>query len=55
MRLGFGTFQVVYTLLKATMFGAAIAFVCSYEGYVTEAGAEGVGPVDGARRSSSRR
>ena len=25
----------------------AIAFVCSYEGYITEAGAEGVGPVDG--------
>jgi phospholipid/cholesterol/gamma-HCH transport system permease protein len=30
-------------LLKATMFGAAIALVCAYEGYVTEAGAEGVG------------
>ena len=43
VRLGFGTFQVVYSLLKATLFGAAIAFVCSYEGYVTEAGAEGVG------------
>jgi phospholipid/cholesterol/gamma-HCH transport system permease protein len=25
------------------MFGGAIAVVCSYEGYVTEAGAEGVG------------
>jgi phospholipid/cholesterol/gamma-HCH transport system permease protein len=25
------------------MFGAAISFVCSYEGYITEAGAEGVG------------
>ena len=25
------------------MFGVAIAFVCSYEGYITEAGAEGVG------------
>jgi phospholipid/cholesterol/gamma-HCH transport system permease protein len=24
-------------------YGAAIAIVCSYEGYVTEAGAEGVG------------
>ncbi len=43
LRLAFATFQVVYSLLKATMFGAAIAFVCSYEGYITEAGAEGVG------------
>jgi phospholipid/cholesterol/gamma-HCH transport system permease protein len=43
VKLGFGTFQVIYSLLKATLFGAAIAFVCSYEGYVTEAGAEGVG------------
>jgi len=43
VRLGFGTFQVVYSLLKATLFGAAIAFVCSYEGFVSEAGAEGVG------------
>ena len=43
VRLGFGTFQVVYSLLKAILFGAAIAFTCSYEGFVTEAGAEGVG------------
>ena len=43
LRLGFGTFQVVYSLLKALMFGAAIALVCSYEGYISEAGAEGVG------------
>jgi len=43
VRLGFGTFQVVYSLLKGTLFGAAIAFVCSYEGFVSEAGAEGVG------------
>ena len=43
VRLGFGTFQVVYSMLKATLFGTAIAFVCSYEGFVTEAGAEGVG------------
>jgi phospholipid/cholesterol/gamma-HCH transport system permease protein len=43
LRLGFGTFQVVYSLLKATMFGLAIALNCSYEGYITEAGAEGVG------------
>jgi phospholipid/cholesterol/gamma-HCH transport system permease protein len=43
LRLGFATFQVVYSLLKAMMFGLAIALVCSYEGYITEAGAEGVG------------
>ena len=43
VRLGFGPFQVFYSLLKATLFGGAIAFVCSYEGFVTEAGAEGVG------------
>jgi len=43
LRLAFGPFQVVYGLLKATMFGAAIAQVCAYEGYITEAGAEGVG------------
>jgi phospholipid/cholesterol/gamma-HCH transport system permease protein len=43
LRLGFGTFQVFYSLLKAMMFGIAIALVCSYEGYITEAGAEGVG------------
>jgi phospholipid/cholesterol/gamma-HCH transport system permease protein len=43
LRLGFGPFQVVYSLLKAMLFGIAIALVCSYEGYITEAGAEGVG------------
>lgn len=43
LRLGFGTFQVVYSLFKAVIFGLAIAFVCAYEGYITEAGAEGVG------------
>jgi phospholipid/cholesterol/gamma-HCH transport system permease protein len=43
VRLAFTSFQVVYSLIKAFWFGAAIAFVCSYEGYVTEAGAEGVG------------
>ena len=43
LRLAFGTFQVVYSLMKATLFGAAIAFVCTYEGYITTAGAEGVG------------
>jgi phospholipid/cholesterol/gamma-HCH transport system permease protein len=29
--------------MKATLFGIAIAFVCTYEGYITSAGAEGVG------------
>jgi phospholipid/cholesterol/gamma-HCH transport system permease protein len=43
VRLAFGTFQVVYSLMKATLFGIAIAFVCTYEGYITGAGAEGVG------------
>jgi phospholipid/cholesterol/gamma-HCH transport system permease protein len=43
VRLGFGTFQVVYSLFKALIFGVTIAFICSYEGYITEAGAEGVG------------
>ena len=43
LRLGFTPFQVVYGLIKAVFFGGAIAFVCSYEGYVTGAGAEGVG------------
>ena len=43
VRLAFGTFQVVYSLMKATLFGTAIAFVCTYEGYITTAGAEGVG------------
>jgi phospholipid/cholesterol/gamma-HCH transport system permease protein len=43
LRLAFTPFQVIYSLIKATAYGGAIAFVCSYEGYVTEAGAEGVG------------
>ncbi len=43
LRLAFTYFQVVYSLIKAFCFGGAIAFVCAYEGYVTEAGAEGVG------------
>jgi phospholipid/cholesterol/gamma-HCH transport system permease protein len=43
VRLAFGPFQVVYSLMKATLFGVAIAFVCTYEGYITGAGAEGVG------------
>jgi phospholipid/cholesterol/gamma-HCH transport system permease protein len=43
VRLAFGIFQIVYSLMKATLFGIAIAVVCSYEGYITTAGAEGVG------------
>jgi phospholipid/cholesterol/gamma-HCH transport system permease protein len=43
LRLGYKGFQVFYSLLKAVMFGGAISFLCSYEGYVTGAGAEGVG------------
>jgi phospholipid/cholesterol/gamma-HCH transport system permease protein len=43
LRLAFNMFQVFYSLLKATIFGSAIAFFCSYEGFVTEVGAEGVG------------
>lgn len=43
LRLAYAPFQVFYSLLKATMFGGAIAFLCSYEGYTAEIGAEGVG------------
>lgn len=43
LRLGYGGFQLFYSLLKGTLFGAAIAFNCAYEGYTTETGAEGVG------------
>ena len=43
LRLSFTGFQVVYSLIKAVCFGFAISFVCSYQGYVTESGAEGVG------------
>ncbi|MBI2797022.1 MAG: ABC transporter permease [Gemmatimonadetes bacterium] len=43
LRLEFRYFQVFYCLLKAFLFGGAISFLCSYEGYVTTAGAEGVG------------
>jgi phospholipid/cholesterol/gamma-HCH transport system permease protein len=43
VRLGYNHFQVFYSLIKATAFGAAIAYLCTYEGYVTLAGAEGVG------------
>jgi len=43
LRLGFSQFQLFYSLLKAVMFGGAISFLCTYEGYVASAGAEGVG------------
>jgi phospholipid/cholesterol/gamma-HCH transport system permease protein len=43
LRLAFAPFQIVYSLIKATLFGAAIAFFCSYEGYHANVGAEGVG------------
>ncbi len=43
LRLSFNAFQVFYSLIKAVCFGFAISFVCSYQGYVTESGAEGVG------------
>jgi len=43
VRLGFDQFQVTYSLIKSTLFGAAIAYLCTFEGYVTQAGAEGVG------------
>ena len=43
LRLGFNTFQVFYSLLKAMLFGLAIAVMGCYEGYITGAGAQGVG------------
>jgi phospholipid/cholesterol/gamma-HCH transport system permease protein len=43
LKLTFDTFQVYYALIKSTLFGTSIALACSYEGYVTGAGAEGVG------------
>jgi phospholipid/cholesterol/gamma-HCH transport system permease protein len=43
LRLSFAPFQIFYSLLKATLFGTAIAFFCAYEGFFAEAGAEGVG------------
>jgi phospholipid/cholesterol/gamma-HCH transport system permease protein len=43
LQLAFAPFQIVYSLIKATVFGTAIAFFCSYEGYNANAGAEGVG------------
>lgn len=43
LHLTFIPFQIYYALIKATLFGTSIALICSYEGYVTETGAEGVG------------
>jgi phospholipid/cholesterol/gamma-HCH transport system permease protein len=43
LQLSYAHFQVAYSLIKAVMFGTAIGFLCSYEGYVAEVGAEGVG------------
>jgi phospholipid/cholesterol/gamma-HCH transport system permease protein len=43
LRLAFTPFQIVYSLIKAVAYGGAISLVCSYQGYVAEAGAEGVG------------
>jgi phospholipid/cholesterol/gamma-HCH transport system permease protein len=43
LRLSFIPFQVYYSLIKAMIFGAAIAVVSAYEGYITSSGAEGVG------------
>jgi phospholipid/cholesterol/gamma-HCH transport system permease protein len=43
LHLTFIPFQVYYAIIKATLFGGAIALIGSYEGYTTEAGAEGVG------------
>ncbi len=43
LRLAFAPFQIVYSLIKAVVFGGAISFFCSYAGYNADAGAEGVG------------
>jgi phospholipid/cholesterol/gamma-HCH transport system permease protein len=43
LRLAFASFQITYSLIKATIFGFAISFFCSYEGYTADVGAEGVG------------
>src|SRR5204862_6392342 len=43
LRRSFTPFQTVYSVITATRFGAEIAFLCSYEGYTANVGAEGVG------------
>jgi phospholipid/cholesterol/gamma-HCH transport system permease protein len=43
LQLAFIPFQLWYSIIKSIGFGAAIALVCTYEGYVSGSGAEGVG------------
>ncbi|MDZ7631292.1 MAG: ABC transporter permease [Gemmatimonadaceae bacterium] len=43
LQLAFIPFQLWYSVIKSVGFGAAIALVCTYEGYVSGSGAEGVG------------
>ena len=43
LQLAFIPFQIWYSIIKSVGFGAAIALVCTYEGYVSGSGAEGVG------------
>ena len=43
LQLAFIPFQIWYSVIKSIGFGAAIALVCTYEGYVSGSGAEGVG------------
>ena len=39
LRLSFAPFQIFYSLLKATLFGTAIAFFCAFEGFFAASGA----------------
>jgi phospholipid/cholesterol/gamma-HCH transport system permease protein len=41
--IAFVPFQIVYSMIKAVTYGGAIALVCSYEGFTSGSGAEGVG------------
>lgn len=43
LQLAFIPFQIWYSVIKSIGFGAAIALICTYEGYVSGSGAEGVG------------
>ena len=43
LQLAFIPFQIWYSVIKSIGFGAAIALFCTYEGYVSGSGAEGVG------------
>ena len=49
LHLTFNTFQVWYALIKATLFGGAIAMTCSYEGFITGLRRGGRWPFDRAR------